>query len=61
MSIGTLFSFDGGYNWYVYPLPLEKDSDYKLIEINNKGVISHIKNNSSGKYILKFFDSVFFF
>ena len=53
LSIGTLFSFDGGYNWYVYPLPLEKDSDYKLIEINNKGVISHIKNNSNyGKYSL---------
>lgn len=53
LSIGTLFSFDGGYNWYVYPLPLEKDSDYKLIEINNKGVISHIKNNSNnGKYTL---------
>jgi len=53
LSIGTLFSFDGGYNWYVYPLPLEKDSDYKLIEINNKGIISHIKNNSNnGKYTL---------
>lgn len=53
LSIGTLFSFDGGYNWCVYPLPLEKDSDYKLIEINNKGVISHIKNNSNnGKYTL---------
>lgn len=53
LGIGTLFSFDGGYNWYVYPLPLEKDSDYKLIEINNKGVISHIKNNSNnGKYTL---------
>jgi len=53
LDIGTLFSFDGGYNWYVYPLPLEKNSDYKLIEINNKGVISHIKNNSDdGKYTL---------
>lgn len=45
LGIGTLFSFDGGYTWYVYPLPLEKDSRYEFLEIDKQGVISHLKNS----------------
>lgn len=45
LEIGTLFSFDGGKNWYLYPLPLEKNSGYMFLEINEKSEISHLKNN----------------
>lgn len=45
LHIGTLFSFDGGYNWFVYPLPLEEDSDYKFLEIDEQGIISHFKSS----------------
>lgn len=43
LEIGTLFSFDGGYNWFVYPLPLEEGSDYKFLEIDEQCIISHLK------------------
>lgn len=50
LEIGTLFSFDGGYNWFVYPLPLEEDSDYKFLKIDENGIISHFKSSwSSGE------------
>lgn len=45
LSIGTLLSLDGGINWYIYPLPLEKNSGYEFLEINEQGVISHLKNS----------------
>lgn len=45
LELGTLFSFDGGRNWYLYPMPLEKDSRYDLIEIDAKSVITHLKNS----------------
>ena len=45
LTIGTLLSFDGGVNWYVYPLPLEKGSRYEFLEINEQGVVSHLKNS----------------
>ena len=45
IDIGTLLSFDSGYTWYVYPLPLEKDSRYEFIEIDKQSVISHLKNS----------------
>lgn len=45
LNMGTLLSFDGGINWYIYPLPLEKDSRYDFLEIDEQSVISHLKNN----------------
>ncbi len=45
LGIGTLLSFDGGSTWYVYPLPLEKDSRFDLLEINEQGGITHLKNS----------------
>lgn len=45
LRIGTLLSFDGGTTWLVYPLALEKDSRYDFLEINEQGVISHLKNS----------------
>jgi hypothetical protein len=48
LGIGTLLSFDGGNTWFVYPLPLEKDSRYDFLEINEQGVISHLKNSWTG-------------
>ncbi|MDY0091058.1 MAG: hypothetical protein RBR78_11920, partial [Flavobacteriaceae bacterium] len=44
-GIGTLLSFDAGNTWFVYPLPLEKDSRYEFLEIDEQGVISHLKNS----------------
>jgi hypothetical protein len=48
LGIGTLLSFDGGNTWFVYPLPLEKDSQYDFLEIDEQGVISHLKNSWAG-------------
>lgn len=45
LGIGTLLSFDAGNTWFVYPLPLEKDSRYEFLEIDEQGVISHLKNS----------------
>ncbi len=45
LGIGTILSFDGGISWYIYPLPLEKDSRYEFLELDEKGVISHLKNS----------------
>lgn len=45
LDVGTLLSFDSGFTWYVYPLPLEKDSRYEFIKIDEQSVISHLKNS----------------
>lgn len=45
LTIGTLFSFDGGNNWYVYPIPFETNSLYQFLKINEQSDISYLKNN----------------
>lgn len=39
----TLFSFDAGKTWYIYPLPLEKSQyEYLFLRIDKNGTISHL-------------------
>lgn len=61
LKLGCLISYDGGDFWYAYPLPLEKESLYEFIGINNQDEISHLKNSwKDGKFQFEKVISQFF-
>lgn len=57
---GTLLSFDGGKQWFVYPLTLEKNGRYDFLEMDKDGIITYLTNtweyngNRFNKVFIKF-------
>lgn len=45
LSFGTLFSFNGGFDWYIYPLQLNDSKEYNLLELNDEGIITYLKHS----------------
>lgn len=57
---GVLFSFDGGTHWYLYPQNVGKEygwhswNDYRLLNIEDQGGISHFESETLDKIFHKF-------